>query len=102
MSRLYDEDGIDGPFESAMDAAIRDDAAARKPVALGSVPPSNRVRFANGEVGKVIKHDGDDFDTWTLVYCPERRKRSRADSRRYMFRRGELVTVVRDRVVGCR
>jgi hypothetical protein len=26
LSGLYDEDGIDGPFERAMDAAIRDDA----------------------------------------------------------------------------
>lgn len=32
MSRLYDEDGIDGPFERAMDAATRDDAAARDPL----------------------------------------------------------------------
>ena len=30
MSRgLYDEDGIDGPFERAMDQAMRDDEAAR-------------------------------------------------------------------------
>ncbi len=30
MSRgLYDEDGIDGPFDRAMDAAMREDEAAR-------------------------------------------------------------------------
>ena len=61
---------------------------------LGATKPGQRVRFANGEVGTVVKHDSDDFDVWTQVRCPQRRKRSNDDAQRYCFKRTEQVEVL--------
>jgi len=62
--------------------------ASEKATTLGEVSPGTRVLLARSNEDVVVKaQDGDDFDDWTLCYCPMRAKRSMDDSRQYQFAR---------------
>ena len=58
---LYDEDGIDGPFERAMDEAIRDDAATG--LCRASLHPANGGP-AIATCTRSKGHDGDHGNEW--------------------------------------
>ncbi len=63
---------------------------------LGDAKPGQKVTLArSGEAVIVRKQDRDDFGTWTLCYCPERRKRSTTDSQVYQFARNTECSPVR-------
>lgn len=64
-------------------------------ILLGETKPGDRVRFKNGEEGIVVRHDSDDFFSFTVVHFPQRRRRSNDDSKREQLRRDAHVTVVR-------
>ena len=58
---------------------------------LGECKPGDAIRFLDGEVGEVVKQDRDNFEIFTVVRCPSRRKRSEADRKYYSFSAAEIV-----------
>lgn len=62
--------------------------ASEEATTLGNVKPGTRALLARSNEEVVVKaQDGDDFNDWTLCYCPQRAKRSQDDAREYQFAR---------------